>query len=288
MTALHDDPFGLHLPLEQRERAYSPSSLAPGFAETLQRYHRDSRAAEALCGPAEVLPYGPSPREKVLLLPAPQPARATLVYVHGGYWQELSAEDSLFPAPGLHAQGYDLAAVGYRLAPEARLEQIVEQVASALLHLRAALLARGRVPHLVLAGSSAGAHLVAMMLSHPWEGPPPFQAALLVSGIYELAPLIGTYIDQPLQLTAARAAALSPLHRVPSCEVPVALAWGERETDAFQQQSRAMARHLARYLPVTAVQPCAGRDHFDILFDLSEPASPLGRCLASLTPEPMR
>ena len=49
-----------------------------------------------------------------------------------------------------------------------------------------------------------------------------------------------------------------------------------------------MARHLARYLPVTAVQPCAGRDHFDILFDLTEPASPLGRCLASLTPEPMR
>lgn len=103
-----------------------------------------------------MLPYGPSPQEKVLLLPAPQPARATLVYVHGGYWQELSAEDSLFPAPGLHAQGYDLAAVGYRLAPEARLEQIVEQVASALLQLRTALLARGAYRTLSLPAAPPG------------------------------------------------------------------------------------------------------------------------------------
>lgn len=282
------DPFALHLPLALRERAYSPSSLAPRFAETLQRYREESQAALARCGPVEVLPYGPSHREKILLLRAPQPARATLVYVHGGYWQELSAEDSLFPAPGLHAQGYDLAAVGYSLAPEACLEGIVEQVASALLYLRAVLQARGRAPRLILAGSSAGAHLVAMMLSQPWEGPPPFQGALLISGIYDLAPLIGTYIDQPLQLTAQRADRLSPLHCLPCCDVPVALAWGEHETDAFVQQSCAMAEHLARHLPVTATQACAGRDHFDILFDLAEPDSTLGRCLGSLTAEPTR
>ncbi|MGP0173823.1 alpha/beta hydrolase [Pseudomonas sp. NCHU5208] len=281
------DPFGLHLPLALRERAYSPSSLAPAFAETLQRYREQSQAAVARCGPVEVQPYGPSQREKILLLRAPQPARATLVYVHGGYWQELSAEDSLFPAPGLHAQGYDLAAVGYSLAPEASLERIVEQVANALRHLRARLQAQSHAPRLILAGSSAGAHLVAMMLSQPWEGPPPFQGALLISGIYELAPLIGTYIDQPLQLTAQRAGHLSPLHREPTCKVPVALAWGEHETDAFVQQSHAMTDHLARHLPVTASQTCAGRDHFDILFDLAEPDSSLGRCLGSLKPEPI-
>lgn len=279
------DVLGKNLQLDLRERAYSPSSVAPDFMRTLALYKTQSANVILHHGTVDTLPYGQSPREKALLLRAPGQADTVVVFIHGGYWQELSAEDSLFPAPSLLAQGIDYVAVGYCLAPQAPLERIVGQVAQALLMLRDVYGAQGRSPRFILAGSSAGAHLAAMMLGHPWSGPPPFHGALLISGIYDLMPLIGTYIDEPLQLTPARALSLSPLHRPPTCHVPVALAWGAIETCVFEQQSMALEHHLREFLPVTATTVCTGRNHFDILFDLADPTTLLGQCLLNLKKE---
>jgi arylformamidase len=282
------DLLGRNLPLALREQAYSPSSLAPDFMRTLAQYSEHSANARVNHGPVETLAYGSAPREKVLLLRAAEQADSVLVFIHGGYWQELSAEDSLFPASSVLAQGLDYAAVGYCLAPEATLEEIVAQVAQALLTLRDTYRAQGTSPRLILAGSSAGAHLAAMMLSRQWGGPPPFHGALLISGIYDLLPLIGTYIDKPLHLTPARARQLSPLHQAPTCCVPVALAWGAIETSVFEQHSLAMADQLHAHLPVKAAVACAGRNHFDILFDLADPATALGEALFTLKKEVTR
>ena len=58
----------------------------------------------------------------------PRRAPGLLVYFHGGYWQELSKDDSAFLAPAWHAAGFAHAVVGYTLAPEARLPEIVDAV----------------------------------------------------------------------------------------------------------------------------------------------------------------
>ncbi|MBE0402387.1 alpha/beta hydrolase [Halomonas sp. AOP12-C2-37] len=280
------DPLGHQLPLNRRERAYSPSSLAPSYKQTLTQYRSDSQAAIALLGQPRVLRYGPAAREKILLFQATRSPGATIVYIHGGYWQELSAKDSLFSAPGLNAHGLDYAAVGYSLAPNVPLEYIVDQVAQALLTLRTWYAARGQVPKIILVGSSAGAHLAAMLLCRIWPDSSPFQGALLVSGIYDLQPLVGTYINQPLHLTPHQSAQLSPLHLPIHNPVPVAIAWGEMETTVFKYQSLALAERLTHYMPVTAVRSCSGRNHFDIVFDIAIPQTTLNQCLKTLlTPE---
>jgi len=55
------------------------------------------------------------------------PGRPLLVYIHGGYWQRLSAADSLFNGDDADAHGISLHAVEYTLAPSATVEQIVEE-----------------------------------------------------------------------------------------------------------------------------------------------------------------
>ncbi len=110
------------------------------------------------------LSYGDASRALIDYFPAPASAHrpGLLVYFHGGYWQELSKEESAFLAPAWHAAGFAHAVVGYRLAPAARLPEIVSECRAAVrwLHWRADRLGFD-AGNIVAAGSSAGAYLAA-------------------------------------------------------------------------------------------------------------------------------
>lgn len=107
----------MQMSLNQLEREYSPSSVAPDFMSTVEQYRA---ASDFICTrhvPLRVW-YGNSADEYSLLFePAGAAASSMLVFIHGGYWQELSAQDSCFPAEGLLARGIAYAAINYSLAP---------------------------------------------------------------------------------------------------------------------------------------------------------------------------
>ena len=71
------------------------------------------------------------------------------------------------------------------------------------------------------------------------------KGAVLVSGIYDLEPLIGTSIDAALGLDPATAARNSPLRQALKGFPPSLVCWGENETDQFKRQSRAFAAGAA-------------------------------------------
>ncbi len=105
---------------------------------------------------------------------------------------------------------------------------------------------------------------------------------MLLSGIYDLEPLMGTYIDAALHLTAGDVATLSPLRLKPGRPVRTIVAWGENETAEFKRQSRAFASVLANSgFPVSAFE-VAGTNHFDIVFGLANRESVLGRATIEL------
>ena len=138
-----------------------------------------------------------------------------------------------------------------RWRPPLRSQRIVEEC-------RAAVASLSRFDRLVVAGSSAGAHLAAMAALAADQR---VKGAVLVSGIYDLEPLIGTSIDAALGLDPATAARNSPLRR-PLEGFPRSLVcWGENETDQFKRQSRAFAagaapgRHRVRGVRVPRPQP---------------------------------
>jgi arylformamidase len=266
---------------EEREREYSPSSCIGGdYRPFVAAYRERSDAARAALA-WQRLAYGSGAAQGIeLALPPERDGAAPvplLVFIHGGYWQELAAADSLFAAPACVQRGVAFAAIDYTLAPAATVAQIADEcrAAFALLVQRAPALGIDAA-RIVVAGSSAGAHLAAMVGLGPVHGARP-ATLVLVSGVYWLDPLVGTSINAALGLDAASARAASPgMLPLDACP-PALVAWGEIETGAFKAQSRAFAALLAAAGRPSPTLEVPGRNHFDVILDLADPATPLGR-----------
>ncbi|MNO99584.1 alpha/beta hydrolase fold protein [compost metagenome] len=261
--------------LSDLEQAYSPSTAARGYEQTIKRYASES--AQALRDyPSRQVAYGTDPEEYALLFePVQDKANALLVFIHGGYWQELSAFESCFMAGAFMQNGWSYAAVNYTLAPHASVAHMVKQCAAAIYQLH--LLQPERT--LVIAGSSAGAHLCAMMMSFDWcsvgAATCPVTSGILVSGVYDLRPLVDTYINAPLFLNESSASAISPLLNEAVTPFPVTVCYGEYETQAFKDQSVRYAEFLRQHEIPADCYEVVGVDHFDILFEFNKPESKL-------------
>ncbi|MFN0180491.1 MAG: alpha/beta hydrolase [Gemmatimonadales bacterium] len=268
--------------LAEREREYSPSSVIGGDLTDLLNGYRTASLDCKRRFPPVAYAYGSHPDEWLdLYRPATSPPDGlTLhVFIHGGYWQELSRAESSFMAAPLLERGAAVAVIDYTLAPRASLDVIVDQCVRAVTWCSQQSAAWGtRADRLIISGSSAGAHLAAMVLTRVTT----VTGAVLLSGIYDLAPLIGTYINDAVGITPDQAERLSPILRAPVRPVPLIVADGAIETAAFHAQGDAFASAWATHgCPVTRLT-IPGRNHFDVPYDLGDPASTLGRAVVAL------
>jgi arylformamidase len=269
-------------PLAEREREYSPSSCVDAIEPFLEAYVARSRDAETRFRCRKNLFWGERLDEIFDYFPAASANAPLLVYIHGGYWQEHSKDESLFAAPDCVGNEIAFAAIDYTLAPGASVGFIVEQCRRAIasLHRQAAALGFD-ARRIYVSGNSAGAHLAAMLLVAGWQAEygladDVVAGAVLLSGIYDLEPLMGTYIDAALHLTGEDVAALSPLRLKAGRPVSTIVAWGDNETAEFKRQSRAFAAALGGSgFPVSGFE-LAGTNHFDIVFGLAHRGSVLG------------
>lgn len=279
-----------------REREYSPSSCIGGnYQPFIDAYAERSRAARATTAAVLDLRYGQRTTQRLDLFVAPvRPAGAThrppalLVFIHGGYWQELSKEYSSFAATDCVNQGIAFAALDYTLAPLAGVAQIVTECRQALawLHRHAGTLGFD-AERIVVAGSSAGAHLAAMTALRDVSqacgaGARLVKALVLVSGVYELEPLVGTTVNVALGLTPESARALSPALAALQGFPPSIVCWGAVETMEFKRQSLDFATRLGLAGSTCRAFEVPQRNHFDIILDLADPGTELGRAVVAL------
>jgi arylformamidase len=254
-----------------RDAAYD-NSAAVIDSPALVAARNAASAAYRAAHPAGLdLPYGPAERQKWDLFPAEDPHAPCLVFIHGGYWQRNSREGFAAVAEGVRAHGWSVALPGYTLAPDASLRAIVAEMHAALDWLAVDGPAHGVAGRVVVSGWSAGGQLAAMALSHPHV-----VAGLAISGVYELAPLRDTVLNEKLRLSDAEVASLSPL-RLPAVDKPLGIAYGTNELPALIADSRALhALRAAAHCPGPLV-PVARTDHFTILDTLRSPDGALTR-----------
>jgi arylformamidase len=274
--------------LARLEREYSPSTCVPSINPFLEAYVERSREASTRLPCQRDLQWGEGDHEVFDFFPAASSGSPLLVFFHGGYWQEHSRTDVLFVATTCVARGIAYAAVEYTLAPAATVAEIVEQCRRAVGSIYSQAPALGFDPRrLFIGGSSAGAHLAAMLLVEGWQKTQRFPedlvaGGILLSGVYDLEPLVPTYINQALRMTEEAAAALSPMRKRLSPAIPVILAWGQNETQEFKRQSLAFAARLKDAgFPVKSME-ASGANHFDIVFEIADPGSALGRATLAL------
>lgn len=222
------------------------------------------------------IPYARGERTAFDLFPAADPRAPCLVFIHGGYWQRNAKADFACLAEGLNAAGWSVAMPGYTLAPQSCLAGIVAEIGAALDWLAEQGKAHGIAGKLVLSGWSAGGHLAAYHLAHPAVA-----AALAISGVYDLAPLRDTYLDDALRLTDEEIERLSPL-RLPVTDKPMTVAYGTRELPALIRDAHNLhALRSAGHAP-GALLPVPNAEHFSILDGFRRPDGILVRAARDL------
>jgi arylformamidase len=254
------------------EREYSPSTMVGGdISGYLADYAQLSAEARRRFPCREDLRYGHRAAEVLDYFPAAQKVAPLFVFVHGGYWQELSQKDSAPMAAEVLNAGFAFATVNYTLALQGSIELMVEEVAHALGYLQRIATDFGFDPkRITLAGHSAGAHLAAMQITlrDPPFDPQGLECLLLLSGIYDLDPIPLTSINDPLGLDAVKAHALSPMFLAPVAHPRATVAVAERDTREFRRQSKDFALHLGRHGVEASYLLVPDRDHFGIILDL--------------------
>jgi arylformamidase len=243
-----------------------------GSADIVAGWDRRSAALRARYPDHLDLRYGPRQRNRIDVLKAADRA-PTLLFIHGGYWQMRAKENFTVVAEGPLAHGINVALIGYTLAPDVTLDEMVAEIHAGIDHLAAQLPGLGGDSgELVVAGWSAGAHLAAMALSHPRVG-----AGMAISGIYDLEPIRHSYLNDRLGLDEAMSRRNSPMAQEGGPMKPLALVAGSAELPLLRKQTADFASHRARHgLPV-AYEEIPGADHFSIMNEL---ISPRGRITA--------
>ncbi|XP_075071311.1 kynurenine formamidase [Mixophyes fleayi] len=198
-----------------------------------------------------------------------------LVYIHGGYWQFLSKEESGFMVPALVSHGISVMVMDYDIAPRGNMDLIVSQVRRSIAVI---LTSYPQITEVYLCGHSAGAHLVAMALCSDWLEygvTPDIKGAIMVSGVYDLLPLIHTYVNDAIKMSQEVALRNSPIRCVTQiesnaepCHMVIVVA--EHDSPEFQRQSQNFFQSLKTLGLSVSYKRVDGTDHFDVIERLTQ------------------
>lgn len=144
-------------------------------------------------------------------------------FIHGGYWQvwqkiifvivcvifvfillrfiflqEGSKEVAKSMVRSLISSGVIVAVIGYDLSPAISMDEIVEEIADSITYLNNWATER-KSQGLYVSGHSAGAHLTFMGMVRARCSLTSVKGIMLLSGIYDLKPLLNTYLNNALK-----------------------------------------------------------------------------------------
>jgi arylformamidase len=185
--------------------------------------------------------------------------------------------------------GWTFVAMTYPLMPHLSLTQLVDQTAAGLVEINRQLLAREGQSIEVMAGHSAGAHLLAMAFHSPAgrchtdQLPAPPKRLMLVSGVYDPQARAASEISKTIGLTPDDAAQSCPLTHCQPADIPTFIYAGAREPELWWQQGQRYRDRLAQAgLANVHHELLAGHDHFSLLEAMANPASEMARAITKV------
>lgn len=263
---------------QQLEYDYNPSRDVPNAMDIITSYTTLSATQYATAKNATLnIPYGKSPTQTYDFF-APTTAHNTgyvYVFIHGGFWQLLSKQDSAWMVSAFQNHGASVAVLDYTLCPYTTVNGIITECQTAIAHMVNNAKKLGIAPNkIIVAGHSAGGHLAMMMATTNWQNyhiADPICGAIGISGVYDVIPIIHTSNNNTLNLTEQTARDISPQHQtaIPPC--PTIIAWGANETQQFKNQSQQYAQKITP----TQTLEIQNKNHFDVVLDFGKNSTQL-------------
>ena len=248
----------------------------PEHVDINERWALLAAAYRLASTPENDRPYGGKERQRYDLFVANSGSAPLVVYIHGGYWQRGDRKDYSFVAREFNANGITVAIPSYSLCPAVSVMEIADDIQLCL-----AALWKQTKKRPVVVGHSAGGHLTAEMLARDWSGFAGVPADLVqrgcaISGIFDLAPLMGTSINEAVGLTSGTARVASPLFRPPPPKGRRFIAAvGGDESSEFLRQGRDIAENWGKVGVDARCEVIAGTNHFTVVDELIRPGSTL-------------
>lgn len=270
-------------------KEYDTRGRVPDHLAILGRMAEDAkayRAAAVAAGRADLdMSYGPSPRQIVDIFWSPAGKNAPVaVFIHGGFWRALQPSAFSQVAAGLNGHAVTVALAGYDLTPHVSIGKIVEEVQQACVFLWQRLGKR-----LLVHGHSAGGHLTGCCFATDWGkfGAPKdlVPAAMGISGLYDLAPMVETAMNADFKLDAAQALRNSPLSWPAPTQGVFDAVVGGAESDEFLRQSRTIAEAWGKAGVATRYEAVPDANHFTVIQPLADPNSAMVKRLLELLPK---
>ena len=246
----------------------------PEHPDFLRSWHSRSENYRLNTNASLNIRYGHSDRELLDVFPVPAKLAPVHVFIHGGYWQALNKDSFSFFAEYVNRNDECGVVLNYGLCPTITMATIVDQIYAAMNWVLENIHRFGGDPgRIQVTGHSAGAHLLAKLLTGNWSlqsgSKSPFHRFNALSGIYDLQPLVDTSVNHALALDQKSAEALSPLFedpRKPSASTSLNLYVGDLESTEYKNQSERLLNAWKNKFPIY-FQLIPNSHHFSILDD---------------------
>jgi arylformamidase len=272
------------------ERQYNARLLVPDSEAITEGFGTASEALRARHSTKHLdLPYGSSGRERLDVFPAAAQRSPVVIYIHGGYWRSRDKSLYSFLAEPINALGATAVLTGYSLCPHVTIDAIVRQTRAACAWVWNNIDEYGGDHHRIhVVGNSAGGHLAAMLAATQWpevdHARPAdlLKGAMSLSGLFELSPLLVHSINETINLDQASVKRNSPILKKPTVAGPFISAVGGDESAEFIRQSRELAQTWKEHNNQVEFVEVAGRNHFSIVGDFTQPDYVLLRKLKAM------
>ena len=258
------------------EAEFNPRCAVPEADEYSAKSKLKSDQAHQKFTDIEELRYGEGPLANFNLRRSSRANQPLFVFIHGGFWRARDKNDFGYVFNALEPCDVNVVVLNYDLCPQVTVHEISSQIQQALLWLHSNAADLGFDDKRIdVAGHSAGAHLIAMVLA---QAPSVFslpdgmiRRAYLMSGIYELSPVLNISVNQEIRLGPEDIHALSPIHFPPSKNTPYEIIVGAAEPPGWVAQSVDFASNLSEQGAQSNLTILPGRNHYSILQDMEAP-----------------
>jgi acetyl esterase/lipase len=226
--------------------------------------------------------YGPHTCQQLDLYLPGTPHFPVVVFVHGGSWIGEDKSDCKIVGQYLAAHGIGACVINYRQPPETNVAGEVQDVARATVWTRQHIATYGGLSEqLFLAGHSAGAHLVAVLVTDlPGDSLPPgsLRGVIALEGTYRINFLVALW-GVAYAFEGVDFRAMSPAQRIRPGLPPFLLIVAEHGPKYMNRQARLFHRQLLEQGCSAELFVAPGQRHYDLTFGIAAPGALQGPCM---------